>query len=263
MKNTVLFVAMLLVSGEALRAQEFPFAEGSMLGISFGFTGIPFTISGSQIKGLPRTIISDKFLQATYSTEEINRLGYSVGFFFSRRSENNNWLGGELELTASKHISGFDYSDIKGLTYQMRFNYWYVVPELTGKIYIKSVFNDNNQSLLNGFFLRAGLYGMLNVSPKNVTYTHQPQEVYNKPDWVEKELQEILQGKPDFGFIVGVGYEIMISDWVGLSLNARRRFGFSDVVVAAPNTYGFESSIHNNMCDFQVALGLAINLSNK
>lgn len=260
MKNTVLIVAMLLVSASVLQGQ---FTDESWVGgIAVGANGSGgfFKFKNSQISGLSRTIIPNVFVENTYDVKESHHYGFVGGLFFSRRFSAPYWLGLQADVLFSKHIGGYDYSDIKGLTYEMRFNYWYanIVPSL--KFYPCLIASYGDVHWWTGFYLRLGLLAGVNLSSRDITYIHSPQDIYGTPIYVEKELRAVLNGKGNFGFIGGLGWEKEL-DWGGLFIDARYCHGTADVLEVSANTYGFDGGIINNIRNLQLTVGVAKNLS--
>lgn len=257
----ILFVAILFcVPWSFLRAQlsDETYSAGLTVGATASMHGF---FKGSQISGLPQTIIPDVYINTTYNTREVHQGGFSSGMFFSRRFQNPYWLGVQIDLFFSQHTGGFDYDDILGLTYQMRFKYWYgnVMPGL--KVYPGLIFSYGDEHWWTGFYGRLGLYSGINLKAHNVTYDHQPADIYGESDAVELELKKITNGKADFGFTAGIGYEKEVAEWGGFIGELRYCRGSADVVEVKQNSYGFRSDIDNNIRTLQITLGIAFYLN--
>lgn len=160
------------------------------------------------------------FVESTYDVKESHHYGPVGGIFFTRRFANPYWLSLHGDVLFSQHIGGYDYSDDKGLTYEMRFNYKYVniVPSL--KFYPCLVASYGDVHWWTGLYFRLGVMFGINLSSKDITYTHSPQDIYGPPMYVEKELRAVLNGKGNFSYIGGLGWEIGL-DWGGLFIDAR------------------------------------------
>jgi len=224
-----------------------------ILGIKGGANGemhLPGINKGSNISGLPRTIISPIFEDSTYSTTEISQVGFTGGLFGNWRFDGADMLAFQLDVLFSQQTGGYEYYDNEGLSYKMEFKYRYLyfMPS------VKLIIMPNNSG---SPFARAGLYFGVNLTPENIFYCHDGQEdIYGPCEYVELELQTILEGKGDSGFFISLGYEQVFNKRWSIILEISGHRGWTDVLTPKPSANRFTDN-DNFIRWVQGSLGVA------
>lgn len=207
----------------------FSFSQGYYREISYGpILGATY----SKMSGIEPSIIPDGMYQG-YSVKTKNNLGISGGLFLNWKYTDKN-LSLQPEMWYSGQKVDFEYSDVKGLNYNLRFNYHY----LNAGFLLKYYFTE-------GLYLGAGPYFSFNLSKDNLTYTSNGAElmnqtgVYFEPDAVvQKVLKESFAGKDYFHLAFALGYEFENK----LSVGARYQMGFADAMETLENGHRFRNT---------------------
>lgn len=221
MKKFLLFCWSLFFSYVFSQGYDREISYGPILGATY-----------SKMNGIERSIIPEGIYQG-YSTKEKSNIGLSGGLFLNWKYTDKN-LSLQPELWYSGQKVNFEYSDIKGLNYNIRFNYHY----LNAGFLLKYYFTD-------GLYLGAGPYFSFNLSKDNLTYTSNGEElmnqigVYFEPDAVvQKTLKQSFEGKDYFHLAFALGYEFENK----LSIGARYQMGFADAMETLDNGHRFRNT---------------------
>lgn len=227
-----------------------------IIGLTGGINGethAPGIFKGSNISGLPETVISTVFEDSTYRTQEIKRTGFTGGLFGNWRLDGADLLVLQLDALFSQHTGGYKYHDNEGLSYQMEFKYryLYLMPS------VKVVFNPKSK---NWFFGRAGIYFGIPLAPENIAYSHDQEDLYGPYEYIQAELQTVLKGKGDAGFSLGIGYEHVFGERWSIIGEVSWHQGWKDVLEAKPNPYRFLNNA-NFIRWGRASLGVAFSLA--
>lgn len=221
MKKPILFFLSLFYFFSFSQGYDREITYGPLLGATY-----------SKMNGIERSIIPDGIYQG-YSTKEKSNIGISGGLFLNWKYTDKN-LSLQPELWYSGQKVDFEYSDVKGLNYNLRFNYHYLNAGFLLKYYP-----------IEGLYVGAGPYFSFNLSKDNLTYTSNggelmsQTEVYFEPDAVvQKTLKESFTGKDYFHLAFALGYEL----GNGLSIGARYQMGFADAMETLDNGHRFRNT---------------------
>jgi hypothetical protein len=199
------------------------------------------------ISNIPQAIIPDIYSENTYKTTNIKKFGFTGGVNAEFRPRDYFAVGSGVSF--SKRAGGYQYEDIEGLEYDMNFNYWY-----TGlDIYTKLIFK--------GAYAKLGFQTSLNIQSENIRYQHSPETLYGSSLAVQQELRQVLKGKPDMGFVGGLGYEYEFQETKnGMFIDVSYYYGLGDIIQTNANGYGFIDT-DNRVQSAQVTLGFLFTLN--
>jgi opacity protein-like surface antigen len=225
----IIVVAILLMTSSALRAQY-------KKNLMFGFK------TGAAYSGISNTgamIVSETYYSG-YSLTEEDRFGALAGFFVNYKFEGSS-MAIQPELSYVQMGGLLNYSDVNGLDYAIDFKYNYIRLNFLAKVYI-----------VDGFHAFAGPGLALNVTPANIFYTSNHEDLYGPDIQTQQQLRNVLKGKSDFGLCAGLGYEFKR----GLTIEAAYTFGLSDVIETQVNSYKFVEN-DNRSHSVQLTIGYA------
>ena len=233
------YLLLIFILGSCLIANA-QFSTGDRYIDGEWFFGFKAGTSYSLIENIKPTIIADFYPEDTYSTESPRSFGYFGGLFLFNRFEGSN-LAIQPEITYGYQESKFSYSDVNELKYDLRFKYHYIniLPML--KVYPVA-----------GMHIGVGPQLGFNIEKNNIDYTSNMPEI--GPDLqIRENLRQVLVGENDFSIIMSLGYEFRF----GLSIEARYKLGFTDVIETQANGYNFTDQ-KNTADAFQLTIGYAI-----
>lgn len=203
------------------------------------YFGFKAGASYNKIEQLKPTIIADFYPEDSYQIANPSGLGYFGGIFLFNRFEDSN-LAIQPEITYAYQENDFGYSD-GNLEYNILFKYHYIniLPML--KVYP-----------FGGMHIGIGPQLGFNIEKNNIDYESNMPEI--GPDLqIRENLRQVLVGENDFSVVMSLGYEFKS----GLSLEARYKVGFTDVIETQANGYNFTDQ-DNKSHGFQLTLGYAI-----
>ena len=224
------FILMIgLIGPVSAQLEEDEFHYGFNAGVTY-----------SQIDDIATTLIRPVFPIETYNTSVENRIGASVGFFLYHRFRFSK-LAIQPEISYAMYGGDFKYDDINELQYTLAFKYQYFNIATLLKVYP-----------YEGLFIGLGPQVGLNLDKSNLEYVSNQPEL--GPDLqIEQSLQEVLKGSADFSAVVALGYELPM----GLMVEARFKYGVSDVIETLSNGFNFIENDNQNTA-FQLMVGYAI-----
>jgi len=193
------------------------------------FYGLRAGATYSQIDGISTTLIRPIYPEETYTTTLESTVGFTTGAFVYMRF-NKSKFAIQPEIGYADMGGRFLYSDVNGLDYTMnfRYNYLRLVPAI--KFYPAAGLNVTVGASV-GFILNAD----------RLDYTSNMPEL--GPDLqIQQSLRQALTGRGNVGLVAGIGYELPI----GLGLDVRYIYGFSDVIETQANGFYFIESKNAN-----------------
>lgn len=233
-----LLILLFLISSKLLLAQ----ADRE---ITYGFfAGANYSsLSNLQDAIIPNGIYSG------YNLDEEAKIGGTGGLLI-------NWkypyakISLQTEVSYSKQNTDLNYDDIKGLQYKIHFGYNYLNIGAQLKYYP-----------VEGFYIGAGPYVGFNLTPDNISYTSNSQELFadsgayfESDATVEKVLKESFTGKNHFSVMFSTGYEFSSN----ISIGARYSLGLTDAVATEENGHRF--SENKNICSsISLIIGYSFN----
>lgn len=193
------------------------------------FYGLRAGATYSQIDGISTTLIRPIYPEETYTTALESTVGFTTGAFVYMRF-NKSRFAVQPEIGYADMGGRFNYSDINDLNYSIdfRYNYLRLVPAI--KFYPAAGFNITVGASV-GFILNAD----------RLNYTSNKPEL--GPDLqIQQSLCQALKGRGNVGIVLGAGYELPM----GLGLDFRYIYGFSDVIETQANGFYFIESKNAN-----------------
>jgi hypothetical protein len=204
----------------------------------------------SSISGLETTILSEANFK-NYTLKMKPRYGWSAGMFLNYRLE-HKVLGLQTEITYAQQGSDLLFDNFeKDFNYKMQFDYQFLNIAGLLKVY---PWGGSEQNGLNGLNVGVGPQLGLNVAPQNIIYTSwgPGKRPEFGPDLLQQQqLRNVLKGKTNFGFTVGLGYEFKN---FGLTLDTRYQMAITDAVETQSNSYNFIENKNTNQT-FQFSVG--------
>lgn len=213
------------------------------------------------ITNLPQMVIPPPHPPETYMVKmyEPKDFGLTGNFFIQYIPAALKVVAFEGRFGASRLYGGYDYEDINGLMYEMRFKYWYADAILHVKI--QPALNNNSEGWL-GFYVAPGLQLGLNFARDRLTYFHSPEEIYGPSKPVEDELKRYFEGDNYLGWTIAVGWDKAINDVIGFSIEGRWYQSFGDMIKTLPgNPYGFPDRVNNHIRPIALTAGIAFRIS--
>jgi len=200
----------------------------------YGFKG---GITMNSIGGISNTLIPSIFPKETYTTTNVQQMGFIGGLFFYHRFRDSR-IAIQPEILFAKEGAKFEYTDINDLNYGIDFNYQYLKLATYFKIYSYA-----------GITFSIGPQVGLNIGEGKLNYTS------NMPDLgpdliITQSLREVLKGATNFSVSIGGGYDFDF----GLSIEARYNLGLKDVIETQANGYDFIEN-DNKTAGFQLTVG--------
>ena len=104
--------------------------------------------------------------------------------------------------------------------------------------------------VFRGLYLGTGPRLGFNLTPGGLYYTSNGEELYGPDIRIQQQMRDVLKGRDNFSFGVGMGYDFAN----GVSVGARYYHGISDVLTTEVNNFNFIEN-RNTGRIFQVSLG--------
>jgi len=193
------------------------------------FYGLRAGATYSQIDGISTSLIRPIYPEETYTTALESTIGFTTGAYVYMRF-NKSRFAIQPEIGYADMGGRFLYTDINDLEYNIdfRYNYLRLVPAI--KFYPAAGFNVTVGASV-GFILNA----------ERLDYTSNMPEL--GPDLqIQQSLRQALKGRGNVGLVAGVGYELPM----GLGLDVRYIYGFTDVIETQANGFYFIESKNAN-----------------
>ncbi|MEQ1746587.1 MAG: hypothetical protein ABMA02_14240 [Saprospiraceae bacterium] len=252
------FLVLCFLFAHTLLLAQMP--RGTVIGgIQAGTTAaahFPKVFEDSQIASLVSTFIQPGFDTSTYSTLEKHSIGFQAQLSGGYRLDDFPMLGFLGGLGVVQHSGGFHYTDIKNLSYDLDVDYWFLNVMLGLKFHPLARIAESDETWLAGLYLSSNVYTGINLTPKSITYCHEPTELYGPCEPVETGINEVIDGRSDFGFAFGLGFEAQFADTgKGIFFESRYHHGTADVVDVKDNGFGFANRDKNNIRSLQFSLG--------
>ncbi|MCK0202726.1 PorT family protein [Ornithobacterium rhinotracheale] len=198
----------------------------------------------SKMGNLERAIIPD----GIYTGYEVEEKGYpsiKMGLFLNWKYPSEKFSI-QPEFYYSHQRTNFEYNDINGLSYNIKFSYH----NLNGGFLFKYYVIDN-------FYVGAGPYLTFNLDKDALEYFSNGEEmarktgVYFEPDIVvQKKLKQSFEGKDYFHVAFELGHEFNNN----LNISIRYQLGLSDVLETQENGYRFRDT-RNKVNAFALQIG--------
>ena len=200
--------------------------------------------SYSKMGNIARVLIPDN-MYTGYTAKEIYKVGYGGGVFLNWKFPEKR-ISFQPELYYSYQPSQFEYTDINGLNYTLKFPYH----SLNAGFMVKFYFTE-------GFYAGAGPYFNFNLDKDVLEYRSNGSEmsrrsgVYFEPDAVvQNVLKQSLEGKDFFHLGMGVGYEFENK----LNIGIRYHLGLSDALETQQNGHRYREQ-NNKVNAFFLNIG--------
>lgn len=205
--------------------------------------GLHVGANQSTVNNIEPTLIPQG-IYTGYSTKENPAIGITAGFFINWKKNYDSLMGIEADVSYSNQSPVFTYENIKGLQYNLKFNYNYVDAGVLFKFYP-----------FQNLYIGLGPTLALNVSPNDLTYTSngdtKPGGITFESDAVvQKVLKESLEGNNFFKATFGLGYEFNSDIIIGV----RYHLGLSDAIETKGNGFRFTET-DNKFNSFSVRIG--------
>jgi len=206
-------------------------------GLQVGFkAGAAYT----NISDLSKVLVSESYYTG-YTFENSSLLGFTGGLYLNYKFE-GSISAIYAELSYSRLGNQLHYSDVNDLIYDFTVKYDFFNIELWYKTY-----------LFNTFHLGAGPRIGFNLTPGNLFYTSNGEDLYGPDIRIQQQMRDVLKGRANFCLGVGTGYEFSF----GLSIDARYYYGLNDVMETEVNNFHFIEN-NNRSSIMQITLGYLI-----
>jgi len=233
-KALTLFIVLLTII--RLEAQSGRSTDNTT-GLQIGFkAGADYT----KISDLSKVLVSESYYTG-YTFENSSMLGFAGGLYLNYKFE-GSISAIYAELSYSRLGNKLHYSDVNDLIYDFTVKYDFFNIELWYKIY-----------LFNTFHLGAGPRIGFNLTPGNLFYTSNGEDLYGPDIRIQQQMRDVLKGRANFCLGVGTGYEFSF----GLSIDARYYYGLNDVLETEVNNFHFIEN-NNRSSIIQITLGYLI-----
>lgn len=211
--------------------------------------GLKAGVAWSSIPKLSEILVSEDYY-SNYEFTEQAKISPAASFFFTYRNP-DNWVGMELNVDYYQLASSIEYSDINTLDYTVKFQYHYLGIGGYLKVYP-----------YQGVFVAPGVRVGFNLSPENITYTSNQEELthlhYESASSTQASLREKIKGSVDFALGGSVGYEFPN----GLSVQASYHYSLLDMIRTEYNVYNWIDT-PNRGHSVQFMVGYAIGVLNR
>jgi len=205
--------------------------------LQFGFkAGAVYT----NISDLSKVLVSESYY-TDYTFENSSMFGFSGGIYLNYKFE-GSISAIYAELSYSRLGNKLHYSDINDFSYDFTVKYNYFNLDLWYKTY-----------LFGAFHLGAGPRIGFNLTPGNIFYASNGEDLYGPDIRIQQQMRDVLKGRANFCLGVGTGYEFSF----GLSIDARYYYGLSDVMETEVNNFHFIEN-NNTSSILQLTLGYLI-----
>jgi len=240
------FISVLTATSSTIYAQDYKST------LSYGIkAGATF----AAITGLETTLFVEPF-NLNYTLKKQPRFGWGTSMFLNYRFQPA--LALHTEIMYARQGSNVLFTDTLrhfnndsvGYNYKMQFGYQYLNIAAIIRFYPWG----NSDKELNGLSIGVGPQLGFNVASHNIVFRSWGKKL---PDDIgtnlqmQQQLRNVLKGKTNFGFIVGLGYEF--PDF-GLTIDARYQMAITDAVETLANSYRFIEN-KNTHTAFQLSVG--------
>lgn len=233
------FIGLMAISSAFLHAQ---YAREITYGANVG-------AMYSKMDNIAGAIIPEGY--AGYTTKEKSQIGAMGGFFLNWAYPDEK-ISFQPELYYSLQNTDFEYSDVKGLRYNVKLKY----QNLNFGFLFKYYFTDK-------LYVGAGPFLTLNLVKDNLEYSSNGAElsaqsgVYFEPDIiVQRTLKRSFEGKDYFHAGFAAGYEFDN----GINLGFRYHLGLSDAWATQENGHRFREN-SNKVNSFSLQIGYRFNFT--
>lgn len=215
-----------------------------------------FEISGgfirNDISNKTRMLIPEEYDPSKYSVTEKPYDGMVAVIAFATRLPNAP-LFFYPDLTIGDNGAKMHYQDVNNTQYDIDFAYKTLGLGLG--IRYNPLLSMNRE--LGGIHLYGGTHGSITIDD-HLRYTSMPDPTGDP--FTRDALQGVFKGKANMTCSVGLGYDYHWDNGFGLTFDARKHFGLSDVIETKPNNYYF-SEQKNQTKAFSITLGVTFALN--
>lgn len=212
----------------------------------------------SSTSDLQTTILSEPYF-TNYSLNAKPRWGWTGGGFLNFRFSNQT-LGLQTEIMYAQQGSDLLFNNMeKDFHWRMQFKHQYINLAGLFKLY---PWGSKEERALSGLNVGVGPQLGFAIASDNIVYTSWGAGKLPQfgPDLLQQQqIRNVLKGKSNFGFNVGLGYRFRS---FGLVLDARYFTGITDVVETQSNSYNFIEDKNTNKA-FQFTVGWDFSFFNK
>jgi hypothetical protein len=194
----------------------------------------------SQITDLSKVLVSESYY-TNYTFKNSNTWGGYGSIFLNYKFE-ESISAIQAELSYSRLGNKLHYSDIDSLNYNFIIKYEYMNFEIFYKVYV-----------FHGLNLGIGPRIGFNLTPGALYYTSNGEARFGPDIRIQQQMRDVLKGRSNFSLGVCMGYEFPM----GLILDARYYYGFSDVLETEVNNFHFIEN-KNTGRFFQFAVGYVL-----
>jgi len=202
--------------------------------------GLKAGVVSTKITSLAKMLVSESYYTG-YTFEDSNQWGFTGGIYVNYKFE-GSISAIYAEVSYSRLGSNLHYSDIYDFNYDFIVKYNYVNLEMWYKVY-----------LLGGLNVGIGPRIGFNLSPGDIFYTSNGEDLFGPDIRIQQQMRDVLTGRTNFSVGVSAGYEFNF----GLSLDGRYYYGISDVIETSVNNFHFIEN-HNNSLVLQFTIGYAL-----
>jgi len=240
-----LAICFLMTLGSTVSAQD---DEGAITyGLKLGATY-------ASISGLETTILSERDKFRNFTLEKKPRFGWAGGMFLNYRFHPIVALHAEVMYARQGSNLVFNNTvyrtDTTHFNYKIQFRYQYLNVLGLMKFYPWG----NRENGWNRLSIGVGPQLGFNLASQNIIYTSGgtgKDSLFGPDSQIQQQLRNVLKGKSDFGFLVGLGYEFQN---IGLTIDARYQMAVTDAVETLANPYKFIEN-KNRHTAFQLSAG--------
>jgi hypothetical protein len=176
----------------------------------------------SKITDLSKVLVSESYYTG-YTFENKNVWSFTAGIFLNYKFE-ESISALYTELSYSRLGNLLQYSDIYDFKYDFTIKYEYLNWELFFKAYI-----------FRGFHLGIGPRVGFNLTPGNLYYTSNGEDIFGPDIRIQQQMRDVLKGRSNYSLGVCAGYEFKF----GISFDFRYFYGVSDVMETEVNNFHF------------------------
>ena len=197
------------------------------------------TVGGvnTSISGLSKVLVSESYYTG-YTFKNNPQMGFTGGIFINYKfTESVSALYGELSYSPLATV--LHYSDINNFEYDFKVQYQYISLELWYKAYF-----------FKGFYVGTGPRVGFNLTPGSIFYNSNGEDLYGPDIRIQQQMRDVLKGRDNFSFAVGLGYDF--GD--GIAVGVRYYQGIGDVMSTEVNNFNFIEN-RNTSRIYQFSLG--------
>jgi hypothetical protein len=228
----------------------------------------------SAIKDLGPTFVSDPIFTGYTFDQNIKRWsnwGFNLGLRFEPESEKHPKLlrcwspeiefllsTAQFSLVAKKIKNDLAYNDVKGLKYQVRYDYDYVVVNpLSGSLGFDSRGSNQPDNGDWQIFAEVSLPFYVNINKSNLEYFSNVKNNAEEDPQIKAELKKYLKGKDFFAVKYGLGGSYSFSENLAIMGRASYSIGLKDALETLANGHGFIDN-PNNRNAWNFSLGVTV-----